>query len=92
MASPAIVEPLDVVHNLTVRLAAAVERLTSDQLLLERRKEALDGGNCPNSCRRDSSSVACAFSIPTSGEVKWTGSRVDLVFGSNSLLRAIAEV
>ncbi|MBK8293622.1 MAG: catalase/peroxidase HPI [Solirubrobacterales bacterium] len=27
-----------------------------------------------------------------SGELKWTGSRVDLVFGSNSELRAIAEV
>ena len=27
-----------------------------------------------------------------SGEVKWTGSRVDLVFGSNSVLRALAEV
>jgi catalase-peroxidase len=27
-----------------------------------------------------------------SGEVKWMGSRVDLVFGSNSQLRAIAEV
>ena len=26
------------------------------------------------------------------GEVKWTGSRVDLLFGSNSQLRAIAEV
>ena len=26
------------------------------------------------------------------GEKKWTGSRVDLVFGSNSILRAIAEV
>ena len=26
------------------------------------------------------------------GEVKWTGARVDLVFGSNSQLRAIAEV
>jgi catalase-peroxidase len=26
------------------------------------------------------------------GTVKWTGSRVDLVFGSNSELRAIAEV
>jgi catalase-peroxidase len=26
------------------------------------------------------------------GEVKWTGSRVDLVFGSNSRLRALAEV
>lgn len=27
-----------------------------------------------------------------SGEVKWTGSRIDLVFGSNSELRALAEV
>ncbi|HSI57894.1 MAG TPA: catalase/peroxidase HPI [Ideonella sp.] len=27
-----------------------------------------------------------------SGEVKWTGTRVDLVFGSNAQLRAIAEV
>ena len=26
------------------------------------------------------------------GKVKWTGSRVDLVFGSNSELRALAEV
>ncbi len=26
------------------------------------------------------------------GELKWTGSRVDLIFGSNSLLRAVAEV
>ena len=26
------------------------------------------------------------------GEVTWTGSRVDLVFGSNSELRAVAEV
>ncbi|TSJ60844.1 catalase/peroxidase HPI [Starkeya sp. 3C] len=26
------------------------------------------------------------------GEVKWTGTRVDLVFGSNSVLRALAEV
>ena len=29
---------------------------------------------------------------PDTGEVKWTGSRVDLVFGSNSELRALAEV
>ena len=28
----------------------------------------------------------------TSGDKKWTGSRVDLVFGSNSQLRALAEV
>ena len=29
---------------------------------------------------------------PRTGEVKWTASRVDLVFGSNSQLRALAEV
>ena len=28
----------------------------------------------------------------TTGKVKWTGSRADLVFGSNSELRALAEV
>jgi catalase-peroxidase len=28
----------------------------------------------------------------TTGEIKWTGSRADLVFGSNSELRALAEV
>ena len=26
------------------------------------------------------------------GEIKWTGTRVDLVFGSNSVLRALVEV
>jgi catalase-peroxidase len=26
------------------------------------------------------------------GQVKWTGSRVDLIFGSNSELRAVAEI
>ena len=26
------------------------------------------------------------------GELRWTGTRVDLVFGSNSQLRALAEV
>jgi catalase-peroxidase len=28
----------------------------------------------------------------TSGKLRWTGTRVDLVFGSNSELRALAEV
>lgn len=28
----------------------------------------------------------------TSGQIKWTGTRVDLIFGSNSELRALAEV
>ena len=28
----------------------------------------------------------------TSGELKWTATRVDLVFGSNAILRALAEV
>jgi catalase-peroxidase len=29
---------------------------------------------------------------PSTGEIRWTASRVDLVFGSNSQLRALAEV
>ncbi len=29
---------------------------------------------------------------PAIGELKWTGTRVDLIFGSYSLLRALAEV
>jgi catalase-peroxidase len=33
-----------------------------------------------------------AGSDRNSGEIKWTGTRVDLIFGSNSELRAIAEV
>jgi len=28
----------------------------------------------------------------STGEVRWTGTSVDLVFGSNSQLRAVAEV
>ena len=28
----------------------------------------------------------------TSGDLKWTGTRVDLIFGSHSQLRAVAEV
>ena len=28
----------------------------------------------------------------TSGELKWTGTRIDLIFGANSQLRAVAEV
>ena len=28
----------------------------------------------------------------TTGDLRWTGSRADLVFGSNSELRALAEV
>jgi len=27
-----------------------------------------------------------------SGDLKWTGTRIDLIFGSNSELRALAEV
>jgi catalase-peroxidase len=28
----------------------------------------------------------------STGELKWTGTRADLVFGSNAILRALAEV
>jgi catalase-peroxidase len=39
---------------------------------------------------RDSS--ACTKGERQTGALKWTGTRVDLIFGSNSQLRAIAEV
>jgi catalase-peroxidase len=39
---------------------------------------------------RDSS--ACTKGDRQTGELKWTGTRVDLIFGSNSQLRALAEV
>jgi catalase-peroxidase len=35
---------------------------------------------------------ATTFEGRIDGEVRWTGSRVDLIFGSNSELRAVAEV
>jgi catalase-peroxidase len=35
---------------------------------------------------------ATTFEGRVNGEVKWTGSRVDLAFGANSELRAVAEV
>jgi catalase-peroxidase len=42
----------------------------------------------------DNGATAAAFRgrDRATGEVRWTGSRVDLVFGSNSELRALAEV
>jgi catalase-peroxidase len=40
----------------------------------------------------DSGSHAFAGSDRKTGQVKWTGTRADLIFGSNSELRAIAEV
>jgi len=43
---------------------------------------------------RPASGAADVFEVRSrkTGELKWTGSRVDLVFGSNSELRALAEV
>ena len=41
---------------------------------------------------RPSASTSSRGVTARTGEVKWTGTGVDLVFGSNSQLRAIAEV
>jgi catalase-peroxidase len=41
---------------------------------------------------KETSEAETEFEGSTGGEVKWTGTRADLVFGSNSELRAIAEV
>ncbi|MEQ8146274.1 catalase/peroxidase HPI [Streptomyces sp. OP7] len=50
----------------------------------------LDMGTAWKSTSEDQS--AFEGSDAATGEVKWTGSRADLVFGSNSELRALAEV
>jgi catalase-peroxidase len=46
------------------------------------------------SARAGSGSIPATFEgrDRATGEIRWTGSRVDLVFGSNSELRALAEV
>ena len=36
--------------------------------------------------------MACSRGVIKGDELKWTGTRVDLIFGSNSQLRALAEV
>ncbi|RXJ92781.1 catalase/peroxidase HPI [Malaciobacter molluscorum] len=50
----------------------------------------LDMENIWNDIDEDAQEFSCSTSKSTN--VKWTASRVDLVFGSNSQLRAIAEV
>jgi len=40
----------------------------------------------------DSAGAAFQGRDRKTGELKWTGSRVDLVFGSNAQLRALAEI
>ena len=42
------------------------------------------GGRRPRACTKDATGKT--------GELKWTATRVDLIFGSNSQLRALAEV
>ena len=36
--------------------------------------------------------ASCPAILGNTNELKWTGTRVDLIFGSHSQLRAIAEV
>jgi catalase-peroxidase len=58
------------------------EALTNDffvNLLDMRTAWIIAGDNFEGRCRK-------------SGELKWTGTRIDLLFGSNSILRAVAEV
>jgi catalase-peroxidase len=66
-------------------LTATPERLTNDFFV-----NLLDMGTT----WRPTSDDAETFEgrDAATGEIKWTGSRVDLVFGSNSELRAVAEV
>jgi catalase-peroxidase len=65
-------------------LTSAPESLSNDFFA-----NLLDPGVAWKSASEDSETFEAHDS---QGELKWTGSRVDLVFGSNSELRALAEV
>ncbi|HEX6470285.1 MAG TPA: catalase/peroxidase HPI [Streptosporangiaceae bacterium] len=66
-------------------LTATPGRLTNDFFV-----NLLDMGTAWKSTSEDANTFE-GRDVAT-GEVRWTGSRVDLVFGSNSELRALAEV
>jgi catalase-peroxidase len=65
-------------------LTATPESLTNDFFV-----NLLDLGT---TWKPNSADAATFEGRDSSGAVKWTGSRVDLIFGSNSELRAVAEV
>ena len=52
----------------------------------------LDLGTTWKTANGDSETFDALDALDAAGEVKWTGTRADLVFGSNSELRALAEV
>ena len=66
-------------------LTSAVGSLTNDFFV-----NLLDLGTTWQATSEDEESFEGRDRV--TGEVRWTGSRVDLVFGSNSELRALAEV
>jgi catalase-peroxidase len=72
-------------------LTATPETLTNDFFV-----NLLDVGTTWNAAAGDSGTSENAETFEgrdvATGELKWTGTRVDLVFGSNSELRALAEV
>jgi catalase-peroxidase len=65
-------------------LTAAPETLTNDFFV-----NLLELGNTWKPTSEESTAYTATNGT---GEVKWTGTRVDLLFGSNSELRAVAEV
>ena len=62
-------------------------RDADQRLLREPARHGHDSGRSPRPTRPCSKAATA-----TTGELKWTGTVVDLVFGSNSQLRALAEV
>ena len=62
----------------------------ADQRLL--REPARHGHGVDADVRQGATAETFEGRDRATGEVRWTGSRVDLVFGSNSELRAVAEV
>ena len=71
--------------RLVARRAHRNARHAHERLL---REPARAGHGVDGDARRPSTRAATS----PSGDLKWTGSRADLVFGSNSELRALAEV
>lgn len=66
-------------------LTTAPETLTNDFFV-----NLLDLGTAWKATSQDANTFEARDTV--TGEVKWTGTRADLVFGSNSELRALAEV
>ena len=87
----------DIPALFAVRVATHENRVSREQLAAMGITEAsvaegLRGDRQGWLCEADGRVVGFAMGDRATGELKWTATRADLIFGSNSELRAIAEV